>query len=331
MRIHSRLLLTVFAAACLSAAPVMAQDADLRGLSDQLERLNNDIKDIQLFIFRSEGPAPSILETGAALEQSAGSEIAGRLEIGFGEVEDQFRTLTGQIEEIAHRIGVVSERVEKLVSDIDFRLNAIEQAQGQALARAVPQFKQTTAPQSASQYATIRQPLSDQPAASTVPGTLGTLPLNALSPDAAADGDALVSTPPPAPALPAGTVKEQYNYAFGLLRQQEYAEAERALTAFIEAHPTDQLAGNANYWLAETYYVRGDFRKAAGFFAAGYQNFPESNKASDNLLKLAMSLANLDETDQACLTFKELSERYPDAPPAIKQRAAFESQRAGCG
>ena len=95
MRIHSRLLLTVFAAACLSAAPVMAQDADLRGLSEQLERLNNDIKDIQLFIFRSEGPAPSILETGAALEQSAGSEIAGRLEIRFGEVEDQFRTLTG--------------------------------------------------------------------------------------------------------------------------------------------------------------------------------------------------------------------------------------------
>ena len=104
-----------------------------------------------------------------------------------------------------------------------------------------------------------------------------------------------------------------------------------AATAFIEAHPRDALAGNANYWLAETYYVRGDYRKAAGYFAAGYKNFPDSNKASDNLLKLAMSLANLEETDQACLTFKELSERYPEAPPAIKQRAVFESQRAGCG
>ncbi len=330
MRIDSRLLLATFVAACLAAVPVMAQEADLRGLSEELQRLSNDIKDIQLYIYRGEGPAPSILESGAAREVSESAAMAARLEVRFGEVEDQFRTLTGQIEEIAHCTGVVSDRVEKLISDVDFRLNAIEQAQAQALARTVPQFNQPAAPQSASRQATVRQPPASQPAPPAEPGTLGTLPLSALSPDAAANGQALVS-PPPTPALPAGTVKEQYDYAFSLLRQQQYAEAERALTAFIVAHPGDSLAGNANYWLAETYYVRGDFRKAAGYFAAGYKNFPESNKASDNLLKLAMSLANLKETDQACLTFKELADRYPDATPSIKQRAAFESQRAGCG
>lgn len=325
MRIDSRLLLATVVVACLAAVPAMAQDADLRGLSDDLQRLSNDIKDIQLYIYRGEGPAPSILESGAAREVSESVTMAARREVRFGEIEDQFRTLTGQIEEIVHRIGVVSDRIEKLVSDVDFRLNAIEQAQAQALARTVPQFNQPAALQSTSQQATARQPSSP-----AEPGTLGTLPMSALSPDAAASGGALAS-PPPTPALPAGTVKEQYNYAFSLLRQQEYAEAERALTAFIVAHPGDSLAGNANYWLAETYYVRGDFRKAAGYFAAGYKNFPKSNKASDNLLKLAMSLANLKETDQACLTFKELAERYPDATPSIKQRAAFESQRAGCG
>lgn len=333
MRMVSRLLSTALVAACLvvslvlSLAPAMAQDADLRGLSEELQRLKNDIKDIQIFIYRGEGPAPSIMEAGAAPEISESEAIAARMEVRFGEVEDQFRGLTGQIEEIAHRIGVVSERVEKLVNDIDFRLNAIEQAQAQALATAVPQFNRPAAAQSAGQYAAVGTPLADQPA----PGTLGTLSVSALSSGAAATGTALSSPPPLAPALPAGTVKEQYDYSFSLLRQQEYAEAERALTAFIEAHPDHPLTGNANYWLAETYYVRGDFRKAAGYFAAGYKNFPESNKASDNLLKLAMSLANLKETDQACLTFKELAERYPNAPPSIKQRADFESQRAGCG
>jgi tol-pal system protein YbgF len=323
MRIYSRLLLTAFAAAWLIAAPAptMAQNADLGGLSEDLQRLRNDIKDIQLFIFRGEGAAPSIQQSGVALEASEIGEMAASLEVKFGMVEDQYRTLTGQIEEIAYRIGVVSGRVEKLVSDVDFRLSAIERAQEQALARTVPQFNQ---PASATN---VGQSLSGVPSASTQPGTLGTLSVSALS----TDDEALASTPPPAPALPAGTVKEQYNYAFSLLRQQEYTEAERALTAFIEVHPSDPLAGNANYWLAETYYVRGDFQKAAGYFAAGYKNFPDSNKASDNLLKLAMSLANLDQTDQACLTFKELAERYPDAPPSIKQRAAFESQRAGCG
>ena len=323
MWMNSRLLLTAFAASCLAAAPALAQDADLRGLSERLERLGNDIKDIQLYIFRGEDPAASIMEAGAEQGRSEIAEIAARLEVRFGEVEDQFRSLTGQIEEIAHRIGVVSKRVEKLVSDVDFRLSEIEQAQAEALARTVPSFTQpVAAAPSASPQAALRQPT-----ATAAPGTLGTIPQNALSPDASG---ALVTALPPAPALPAGTVKEQYNYAFSLLRQQEYAEAERALTAFIETHPGDPLTGNANYWLAETYYVRGDFRKAAGYFAAGYKNFPKSNKASDNLLKLAMSLANLDENDQACLTFKELAERYPDAPPSIKQRAAFESQRAGC-
>ena len=319
MWMNSRLLLTAFAASWLAAAPALAQDADLRGLS---ERLGNDIKDIQLYIFRGEDPAASIMEAGAEQDRSETAEMAARLEVRFGEVEDQFRSLTGQIEEIAHRIGVVSKRVEKLVSDVDFRLSEIEQAQAEALARTVPPFTQPAAAPSASPQAALRQP-----AATAEPGTLGTIPQSALSPDASG---ALVTALPPAPALPAGTVKEQYNYAFSLLRRQEYAEAERALTAFIETHPGDPLTGNANYWLAETYYVRGNFRKAAGYFAAGYKNFPKSNKASDNLLKLAMSLANLDENDQACLTFKELAERYPDAPPSIKQRAAFESQRAGC-
>ena len=318
MWMNSRLLLTAFAASCLAAAPALAQDADLHGLSAQLERLGNDIKDIQLYIFRGEDPAASIMEAGAEQGRTETAEMAARLGVRFGEVEDRFRSLTGQIEEIAHRIGVVAERVEKLVSDVDFRLGEIEQAQAEALARTVPTFTQPAAAPSAGPQAALRQPTS-----TAEPSTLGTIPLSALSPDASG---ALVT----APALPAGTVKEQYNYAFSLLRQQEYAEAERALTAFIETHPGDPLTGNANYWLAETYYVRGDFRKAAGYFAAGYKNFPKSNKASDNLLKLAMSLANLDENDQACLTFKELAERYPDAPPSIKQRAAFESQRAGC-
>lgn len=132
------------------------------------------------------------------------------------------------------------------------------------------------------------------------------------------------------PALPPGTAKQQYEYAFSLLRQREFAEAERALTAYIDIHPADPLTGNAYYWLAETFYVRGDFRQSAGYFAKGYTNFPEGNKAPDSLLKLGMTLVNLDEIDKACFTFKELTERFPDASSSIKQRATSESQRAGC-
>src|SRR5690606_41279521 len=60
------------------------------------------------------------------------------------------------------------------------------------------------------------------------------------------------TTAPAAPAtpyvLPGNTPDEQYQHAFGLLRQADYAEAERALSAFIERNPASPLAGNAQYW-----------------------------------------------------------------------------------
>ncbi len=97
-----------------------------------------------------------------------------------------------------------------------------------------------------------------------------------------------------------------------------------------EDHPEDPLAGNAKYWLGETFYVRGDFRNAAVTFAEGFQRYPDSTKAPDNLLKLGMSLAQLEKKDDACGAFGELLKRYPDATASILQRATRERERLGC-
>src|SRR5207302_476668 len=54
--------------------------------------------------------------------------------------------------------------------------------------------------------------------------------------------------PPTERSLPGGSTGEQYNYAFGLLKQADYPAAEAALKAFVEQHPRDPMAGNAQYW-----------------------------------------------------------------------------------
>ena len=90
------------------------------------------------------------------------------------------------------------------------------------------------------------------------------------------------------------------------------------------------MAGNAQYWLGETYYVRGQFREAAVTFAEGFQRYPDSPKAPDNLLKLGKSLAALGQSADACGTFAELVTRYPQAPATIHQQAATEQQRLSC-
>jgi tol-pal system protein YbgF len=131
--------------------------------------------------------------------------------------------------------------------------------------------------------------------------------------------------------LPDGPPQEQYEYAFGLLRQADYAQAEQALSRFLDKHPEHELSGNAKYWLGETFYVRGNYERAAVTFAEGFQTYPESQKAPDNLLKLGMSLAQIDRTEDACGIFAELQSRYPDAKNNILQRAQREEDRLNCG
>lgn len=131
-------------------------------------------------------------------------------------------------------------------------------------------------------------------------------------------------------ALPAGTPKEQYDYAFGILRQADYARAEKALSLFLEANPENELAGNAQYWLGETYYVRGDFEQAAVEFLSGYQTYPTSSKGPDNLLKLGLSMARLGQTDGACTALSRLATEYPSANDTIRRRAQTERARLQC-
>ncbi len=134
----------------------------------------------------------------------------------------------------------------------------------------------------------------------------------------------------PDPALPVGSPREQYDYAFNILRQADYARAEKALRLFLEANGTDDLAGNAQYWLGETYYVRGDFEQAAVEFLSGYQTYPSSTKGPDNLLKLGLSMARLGQTDGACTALTRLATEYPSANDTIRRRAQTERARLKC-
>ena len=107
----------------------------------------------------------------------------------------------------------------------------------------------------------------------------------------------------------------------------------RAATAFaklVAAYPTDPLAGKAQYWLGETYYVRGQYKSAAEAFLKGYKQFKGSEKAPDSLLKLGMALAALGQKKEACSAFGELGAKFPAAPDYVHDQAKDERRKAGC-
>ena len=124
--------------------------------------------------------------------------------------------------------------------------------------------------------------------------------------------------------------KQSYEQAYGFLLQQDFAAAETAFDEFLRRYPTDPLAGNAQYWLGETFFARGQFKPAASAFLKVSQTYARSAKAPDSLLKLALSLDKLGARDAACASYADLNAKFPNAPGHVKNRADTERRRLGC-
>ena len=129
----------------------------------------------------------------------------------------------------------------------------------------------------------------------------------------------------------ATTPEAWYAQSFDLLSKAEYNAAEIAFTKFLEKYPENELSANAAYWLAETFYVRGDLSQAAVSFAKTYKDYPSGQKAPDTLLKLAASLHRIDRTKDACLTLTELNTKFPKASASVLSRAEQLSETLKCG
>ena len=326
--------------------PVQAQSQDLK---QRVDRLQQELSTLQRRVYGGTSQPSTGGSTGADINKPQAARLALRL----SQLESQIRIMTGQIEEVTFRMDRLSKRVDGLVTDVDRRLQRLEQNAATAQGGRAPQQDQLPGqplPQVASQTPAL-PPTELQPGQAqqppqqgqgqvfdSGPKVIGQVPaatLEELRQQAIEPGEAVPTTAAPsggtqAAALQGQTPKEQYDQAFRLLSQANYSGAETALAAFLQRNPDDPLAGNAKYWMGETFYVRGQFREAAVTFAEGYQQYPNSSKAPDNLLKLAKSLSALGQTADACGTVDELLKRYPDAAATVIQQGKSERRRLAC-
>jgi len=121
-----------------------------------------------------------------------------------------------------------------------------------------------------------------------------------------------------------------YEEAFAAVRNAQYDDAETGFKQFLSQYPSHTLASNAQYWLGETYYVRGQFKEAARAFAQGFQNYPKSTKADDSLYKLALSLGKLNKKDDACVSLRELEKRFSKNTGPLYDKTEAEIKRLSC-
>ena len=309
-----RCLLAVVAGLVMLGLSPLASAQDLYSMADQLNQLQREVADLQRQVLAGGGAS-----AGSAV--GGGNAAAGQ-EVRLQQMDEQIRSLTGQVEQLSYKVQQLTTKLAKLAGDVDFRLNALEQGGG-AGAENPPQV---AAPSGGGTAPGTAPP----PGAKSM--VLGTMPQSQLKANQPPPPDAgqTAALQPPAVTLPGNTSEEKYNYAFGLLRQASYPEAEQALRTFVQQYPNDKLAGNAQYWLGESFYVRGNYNEAALAFAEGYQKYPTNVKAPQNLLKLAMSLTAMGRKPDACKAFDQLARQFPNAPADVKLRAGRERQNAGC-
>ena len=126
-----------------------------------------------------------------------------------------------------------------------------------------------------------------------------------------------------------GSPEQVYEGAYNQYMNRQFGEAEAGFRLFLSHHRDHELAGNAQYWLGETYFVQGKYKDAARSFLADFQTYPKNPRAPNALLKLGMSLNKLGQKEQACGAFAEVPKKYPAAADARNQ-ALREMKRAGC-
>ena len=139
-----------------------------------------------------------------------------------------------------------------------------------------------------------------------------TLEQQASSRPASVSQDGLVNALP----APGGTDRQNYEAAFELLKQQRYQVAGAAFAQFLVSFPDSQLADNAQYWLAEAYYVTDQFEDALGHFQVVLNGYPRSRKIPDALLKIGFSNYELGRWDGARVALQRVMADYPDSTAA---------------
>ena len=231
----------------------------------------------------------------------------------LNEIEDQFRELTNKFEEVNFKLDKLSTRVTKIQSDTQLRFSDLENVETNLSSK-----KQTNLPGS-----TKAQDFGAAPAYETK-----NLPQEQSINSVESAKTVIAEEPEKRDSLlPDKLPKEQYEFAVSFMKIGDYETAEFALKEFIEKNKDHDLAGSAQYWYGETFRIRQLYSDAATAYLDGYQNYPKSKKAPDNLLKLGITMVQLGEKDQGCKMISGLEKEYPKASKSVLQKAQYEQKK----
>ncbi|SMF79157.1 tol-pal system protein YbgF [Candidatus Pelagibacter sp. HIMB1321] len=313
--INSLILLNFFGAQSLLA--------DNHNIYETLELIQKDIKTLEKAVYSGSIELNNNISTSSNFENNS-EDVLTRHLLKLSEIENQFQQLTNKFEEINFKLDKLSNRLSKVQADNQIRFQDIE-----------------TAMNSGEGIKTITKNTAQEnilPGSST-PQDLGSISYKDTASNETSQKIESVETTASIVTetfqaeekiLPNESPAKQYEFATSFLKVGDYPTAERAFREFVVSNPEHQLAGNAQYWYAETFRIRQLYTDAAAAYLEGYQKYPQGEKAPVNLLKLGVSMVQIGEKDQGCKMINGVEKQYPKANQSVIQKAKYESQKFEC-
>ena len=318
-----------------------AEEIPLDKLLEKLETIESRIKVLEKATFNN---TTSGQANNLSLEDY--QSIIAKQSIQIAELQNEIQSLTAQIEEMIFTMQSTVNNFNTFKEDAEFRFTDLN-TKAENIEKVQNNSKTQTLSVMQSEMFTANEEELDLEPKSLGTINMTSLPVEENSPfEVKIDNDAeeqqIINTISqdnivslgeqkiPLSILPESDEESQYEYAINLLKQGDYETAEKAFTEFISIGDDKNYLSNSHFWLAETYYVRENYKDAAKNYLSLYQTFPNANKAPDALLKLGISLVNMQQKEQGCMTFIQLQESYPEANPSIIDRSNLELKRNGC-
>ena len=298
--------------------------ADNHNLNEVLELIQKDLKTLEKAVYSSSANLGT-LGNQENIDKNS-EDVLTRHLLKLSEIENQFQELTNKFEEINFKLDKLSNRLSKVQADNQIRFQDIEDV----LSSLGTDKKITFKP---------KKDLKESLPGSSQPQDLGSISYkdtenkNASQEIQSVDTTATIVTETfqaEEKILPEDSPEKQYEFATSFLKVGDYSTAERAFREFVVTNSKHKLAGNAQYWYAETFRIRQLYTDAATAYLEGYQKYPKGEKAPINLLKLGVSMVQIGEKEQGCKMIEGVEKQYPKANQSVLQKAKYESKKFEC-
>ncbi len=296
-----------------------AQQDKMNELLDKLEKIQKDIQTLEKAVYAKNANLPS---DNILLNEALTNQLSK-----ISELEKQIQQMTQKYEENSYQLQQLADKLNKVSNDNQLRLQQLENnkyaSDKVSSPKEVIEEKKISPPKISNQNVLNKEEVEE-----TNTDEDNSLKDKSLNTESVK----LKEKPNKAQAkiLPKASAAERYKFAMNIMKSGDFEKAEIAFKEFVDAHAKHELAGSAQFWYGETFYIRQLYEDAAVAFLDGYQKYPNSPKAPENLLKLGVTLAELGETEQGCKMIANLKKAYPKTDASILQKSSYEKKRFNC-